>query len=200
MKKWKIIMIVCALSIACTACSGNKEEVDDKESAAEELTTEEAYVEEKAEIEKYTLSSETEDVSIEIGIPSIFEQTEYNSDSWLALQIPGEDEESSTQLMMYLEADNSIDVSKSIAEEVNYLLSANSDEEVQMIDQITIQADNYEWFYITYVLEGLEGFKFYSILENGSAVVGTIENIGNDSESFNIDEFIQQIDKTIVID
>ncbi len=188
MKKWKLIVAMVVLCVTCTACGENKEET----------ITEETYIEEKAEFENYILSSETEDVSIEIGIPSIFEQTEYSSESWLALQIPGKDEDSSVQLMMYLEADETIDVSKSMREEVNYLLSANSDEEVQMLDQITIHADNYEWSYITYVLEGLEGFKFYSILENGSTIVGTIENIGNDSESFNIDEFIHQIDKTIV--
>ena len=200
MKKWKWLAVVCTLCVVCTACGGNKEENEAEEVNTEEASTEEAFVDEKAENVKYTLASETEDVSIEIEIPAIFEQTEYSSESWLALQIPGEDEESSTQLMMYLEADDTIDVSKSMAEEVNYLLSANSDEEIQMIDQIKIQADNYEWNYITYVLEGLEGFKFYSVLENGSTIAGTIENIGNDSESFNIDEFIHQIDKGIAAD
>ena len=198
MKKWKWMMIVCALSLVCVACAGNKDENETEEVKAEEVSTEEAFVEEKDEFEKYTLASETEDVSIEIGISSLFEQTEYSSENWLALQIPGEDEDSSTQLMMYLEPDESVDVRKSLIEEVNYLLSANSDEEVQMTEQITIQADNYEWSYITYVLDGLEGFKFYSILENGVAIVGTIENIGNDSEAFNMDGFIHQIDKTIV--
>ena len=193
MKQWKWLAAVCTLCVVCTACGGNKEE-------NVEVSTEETFIEDKAEFEKYTLASETEDVSIEIEIPAIFEQTEYSSESWLALQILGEDEESSTQLMMYLEADESIDVGESMAEEVNYLLSANSDEDLQMIEKIKIQADNHEWYYITYVLEGLEGFKFYSVLENGSTIAGTIENIGNDSESFNIDEFIHQIDKGIVAD
>ena len=193
-------MMVSAFSIVCTACAGNKDVNEAEEVIIEEALTEEAYVEEKAEIVKYILASETEDVSIEIGIPSIFEQTEYSSDSWLALQIPGADDESSTQLMMYLEADKTIDVGQAMFEEVQYLLSANSDEEAGVDASVIFHGEHYEWNCLEYELEGLEGFKFWSELENGSVLAGTIENIGNDSESFNIGEFIHQIDKTIVIE
>ena len=200
MKKLRMILSVLILTLTCTACGGNKDENEADEVIAEESSTEEAYVEEKTKIEKYTLSSETEDVSIEIGIPSIFEQTEYSSESWLALQIPGKNEESSTQLMMYLEADKTIDVGQVMFEEVKYLLSANSDEEIGVDASIIFRGEHYEWNCLEYELEGLEGFKFWSKLENGAVLAGTIENIGNDSESFNISEFIHQIDKTIVID
>ena len=85
-------------------------------------------------------------------------------------------------------------------QEVRYLLSANSDEEVEVDDSIIFHGERYEWNCLEYELEGLEGFKFWSKLGNGAVLTGTVEKIGNDSESFNISEFIHQIDKTIVID
>lgn len=194
MKKWKWIISIVVLSIICTACSANKEETKTDEVTLEEEKTE--------EVQKYTLYSETEEVGIEIGIPASFkfEQTEYSSESWLALQIPGKDEDSSTQLMMYLEADETIDVGQTMFDEIQYLLSANSDEEVGGDSSIILHGENYEWNCLEYELEGLEGYKFWSELENGSVVAGTIENIGNNTESFNIDEFIYQIDQTIAIE
>lgn len=201
MKMRKILLCVFILSCICVGCGGDKEETVEEaviEKEHDESVQKESVPTEEMKI--YSLSSETDDVSIEIGIPGVFQQTEYCSDNWLALEIPGDDEESSTQLMMYLEADESVDVKEAMLEEVNYLMSANTDdwEKVDRVEEIS--ADYHEWAYVTYELDGLEGYKLWCDLENGTTLVGTIENIGNNPEPVDIHELVSQIDATIRVD
>lgn len=196
MRKWKWITAVILFCVFCTACSGNKEENETDEVIAEE----ESDNEEGQNLQMYTLASEIENVSIKLEIPGEFQQTDYSSESWLTLEIPGENEDSSTQLMMYLEADESVDVKKNMVEEVNYLMSANTDdwEELDYVEGVS--AKHYEWSYVTYELDGLKGYKFCAKMENGSTLAATIELLGDNPKPFDIVTFIHQIDKGIIED
>lgn len=196
MKKCRILSFLLVMVLILAGCVKNEADAD--ENYTEEAETEEVQTENNTKM--YSLLSEVSDDSIEIGIPEEFQETEYLSDTWLALEIPGDDEESSTQLMMYLNADVTIDIEKSIQEEINYLLSANLDEWEPIETVQNISSDNREWFYLAYELEGLEGYKMWTELESGSVLVGTIENIGSNPKAVDIEKLILQIDGTINAD
>ena len=201
MKKMKMILAVLVLVLVCTACGKDEDKSDEKgqNTVATERSEDNDLGEEQADSREskiYTLASETRNVSIEIGIPGEFQDTEYTSESWLALEIPGEDD-SSVQLMMCLEADTSADVEKAMFEEVNYLISANADEKAKIGSTKKICANNYDWVYITYEMDGLKGYKFWAEMKNDVVLAATIESLGENPDEFDIETFLRQIDETV---
>lgn len=205
MKKMKMILAVLVLVLVCTACGKNEDKSDevDENNVVAEKSEDSNLGETKADSKEnkiYTLASETRDVSIEIGIPGEFQDTEYTSESWLALEIPREDDNSSIQLMMYLEADTSADVEKAMFEEVNYLISANADEKAKVGSTKKICANNYDWVYITYEMDGLKGYKFWAEMKNDVVLAATIESLGENPKEFDMETFLRQIDETVKIE
>ena len=81
--------------------------------------------------------------------------------------------------------------------EVDYLLSANTDEEMTE-DVLTISEGGKVWSYFNYSMEELEGCRIWTTLDNGGILACTVENIGEKPEQIDAEKLISTFLSSII--
>lgn len=208
MKKIIIIGLIAAASMIFTGCGGK--ENDDKKAAGQ---VEENVPDTDADGQSDTSDSPeetdapavdgvsvlcTDDKSISISVtrPEGFEDSEHSSEHQIAFQRLGADGTSSTQLNLRLMIEDADTVMTTAQQEVEYLLSANSDGGT--VGEVQTQTTGEKQFsYFTYSQEGIEGYRIWTDLDNGCILSCTVENIGSGLEPLAIDSLAQIISASI---
>ena len=210
MKKLIIIGLIAVASMVFTGCGDKKNEdknaVPDQveDSVTDDTDTEQitdtangsADTDTPNEDGISTLCTDDKSISVTVTRPEGFDDSEYSSEHQVAFQRLGADGTSSTQLNLRLMTEDENTVMTTAQQEVEYLLSANSDGgaagEVQ-----TQAAGEKQFSYFTYSLEGIEGYRIWTALDNGCILSCTAENIGSGLEPLAL-ESLTQILSTIV--
>jgi hypothetical protein len=210
MKKLIIIGLIAVASMVFTGCGDKKNEdknaVPDQveDSVTDDTDTEDitdtangsADTDTPNEDGISTLCTDDKSISVTVTRPEGFDDSEYSSEHQVAFQRLGADGTSSTQLNLRLMTEDENTVMTTAQQEVEYLLSANSDGgaagEVQ-----TQAAGEKQFSYFTYSLEGIEGYRIWTALDNGCILSCTAENIGSGLEPLAL-ESLTQILSTIV--
>ena len=210
MKKLIIIGLIAVASMVFTGCGDKKNEdknaVPDQveDSVTDDTDTEDitdtangsADTDTPNEDGISTLCTDDKSISVTVTRPEGFDDSEYSSEHQVAFQRLGADGTSSTQLNLRLMTEDENTVMTTAQQEVEYLLSANSDGgaagEVQ-----TQAAGEKQFSYFTYSLEGIEGYRIWTALGNGCILSCTAENIGSGLEPLAL-ESLTQILSTIV--
>ena len=210
MKKLIIIGLIAVASMVFTGCGDKKNEdknaVPDQveDSLTDDTDTEDitdtangsADTDTPNEDGISTLCTDDKSISVTVTRPEGFDDSEYSSEHQVAFQRLGADGTSSTQLNLRLMTEDENTVMTTAQQEVEYLLSANSDGgaagEVQ-----TQAAGEKQFSYFTYSLEGIEGYRIWTALDNGCILSCTAENIGSGLEPLAL-ESLTQILSTIV--
>ncbi|MEH2949347.1 hypothetical protein [Sporofaciens sp. JLR.KK001] len=210
MKKLIIIGLIAVASMVFTGCGDKKNEdknaVPDQveDSVTDDTDTEDitdtangsADTDTPNEDGISTLCTDDKSISVTVTRPEGFDDSEYSSEHQVAFQRLGADGTSSTQLNLRLMTEDENTVMTTAQQEVEYLLSANSDGgaagEVQ-----TQAAGEKQFSYFTYSLEGIEGYRIWTALDNGCILSCTAENIGSGLEPLAL-ESLTQILSTVV--
>ena len=208
MKKLIIIGLIAVASMVFTGCGDKKNEdknavpdqVEDSvtdDTDTEDITdTANGSTDTPNEDGISTLCTDDKSISVTVTRPEGFDDSEYSSEHQVAFQRLGADGTSSTQLNLRLMTEDENTVMTTAQQEVEYLLSANSDGgaagEVQ-----TQAAGEKQFSYFTYSLEGIEGYRIWTALDNGCILSCTAENIGSGLEPLAL-ESLTQILSTIV--
>ena len=143
------------------------------------------------------LCTDDKSVSITINRPEGFEDSEFSSEHQVAFQRIGADGTSSTQLNLRLMTEDENTVMTTAQQEVEYLLSANSDGTGNVGEMMSQQAGNRQWSYFTYSLEGVEGYRIWTTLANGCVISCTAENLGSGLEPLTVDYLLQILEASI---
>lgn len=199
MKKLVTLLLILSMCVSLAAC-GDKDGQKEEDQAGEEEKEQDADSGDAGENEKksdsgemYTLTTEDGEVSIQVRNPEGFEAAEYASDTWLCFECPGSTEGASTQYAMSLFEQEAAEVAETMRQEVEYLLSANSEDEVQSPEVQTVEAGGRQWSYFSYGMEELEGYRVWTALENGCIFACTAENVGADLESLDIESIVAEL-------
>lgn len=210
MKKLIIIGLIAVASIVFTGCGDKKNEdknavpdqVEDSvtdDTDAEDITDTangSADTDTPNEDGISTLCTDDKSISVTVTRPEGFDDSEYSSEHQVAFQRLGADGTSSTQLNLRLMTEDENTVMTTAQQEVEYLLSANSDGgaagEVQ-----TQAAGEKQFSYFTYSLEGIEGYRIWTALDNGCILSCTAENIGSGLEPLAIESLTQILSTAI---
>ncbi len=210
MKKIIMLGLIVAVSMMFIGC-GKKEEKKKEatpqvqEQAPDETASEgEASGEDaagEADTEKVdgesTLCTDDKSVSVKVIRPEGFEDSDYSSEHQVAFQRLGADGTSSTQLNLRLMTEDENAVMAGAQQEVEYLLSANSDGgTVGEVQSQTVGEKQYSYF--TYSLEGTEGYRMWTSLDNGCVLSVIAENIGSGLEPLTAEYLIQILEAAIV--
>ena len=190
-----IVGLIVALSIVFTGCGDKtekKEPVDSEKkgdsaqvtqadmTAGEEQTQ---GVDESGDDGVSPLSTEDGSVRISIVRPEGFEDVEFSSEQQVAFQRMGGDGTSSTQINLRLMAEDENAVITEAKQEVEYLMSANTDEQGAVIGEIqTASEGERQWSFFSYSLAGEEGYRLWTSLSNGCILSCAVENIGSGLE------------------
>lgn len=204
MKKIAMLGLVLLLCMGMAGCKG-EEKVKEDEAASQEDTgedQEDAKDAEDLQIEGDTekvfdLYTEDKSASIQIKMLAGYEESDYSSETSLAFQCPQEGSDNVTQLNLRLVTDSEENVVTTAQQEVQYLLSANSDGEGVVNEVQSISEGERQWSYFTYSLEGLEGCRMWTSLGNGCVLSCTVENLGSAQEPLNIDGLVQELNAAI---
>ena len=210
MKKLIIIGLIAVASMVFTGCGDKKNEdknaVPDQveDSVTDDTDTEDitdtangsADTDTPNEDGISTLCTDDKSISVTVTRPEGFDDSEYSSEHQVAFQRLGADGTSSTQLNLRLMTEDENTVMTTAQQEVEYLLSANSDGGA--VGEVQTQAVGEKQFsYFTYSLEGIEGYRIWTALDNGCILSCTAENIGSGLEPLAI-ESLTQILSTVV--
>ena len=142
------------------------------------------------------LCTDDKSISISVTRPEGFEDSEHSSEHQIAFQRLGADGTSSTQLNLRLMTEDADTVMTTAQQEVEYLLSANSDGGT--VGEVQTQTTGEKQFsYFTYSQEGIEGYRIWTDLDNGCILSCTVENIGSGLEPLAIDSLAQIISASI---
>lgn len=210
MKKLIIIGLIAVASMVFTGCGDKKNE--DKKAVSDQV---EESVTDAADAEDITdtangsadtdtpkedgisaLCTDDKSISVSVTRPEGFDDSEYSSEHQVAFQRLGTDGTSSTQLNLRLMTEDENTVMTTAQQEVEYLLSANSDGGA--VGEVQTQAVGEKQFsYFTFSLEGIEGYRIWTALDNGCILSCTAENIGSGLEPLAI-ESLTQILSTVV--
>lgn len=210
MKKLIIIGLIAVASMVFTGCKDNENE--DKKAVSDQVEdsvtdntdaediTDMADGSTDADAPKEdgisTLCTDDKSISVTVTRPEGFDDSEYSSEHQVAFQRLGADGTGSTQLNLRLMTEDENTVMTTAQQEVEYLLSANSDGGA--VSEVQTQAVGEKQFsYFTYSLEGIEGYRIWTALGNGCILSCTAENIGSGLEPLAL-ESLTQILSTIV--
>ena len=212
MKKVVILGLMIITSIMMVGCGGKEKTEDDEKGAAKQSQEDIPAVQEadladagqsgEGEPETggidgvSTLCTDDKSISITVNRPEGFEDSEFSSEHQVAFQKVGEGGAGSTQISLRLMAEDENSVMTTAQQEVEYLLSANSDGGA--VGEVQTQAVGEKQFsYFTYSLEGIEGYRIWTALDNGCILSCTAENIGSGLEPLAL-ESLTQILSTVV--
>ena len=210
MKKLIIIGLIAVASMVFTGCKDNENE--DKKAVSDQVEdsvtdntdaediTDMADGSTDADAPKEdgisTLCTDDKSISVTVTRPEGFDDSEYSSEHQVAFQRLGADGTGSTQLNLRLMTEDENTVMTTAQQEVEYLLSANSDGGA--VSEVQTQAVGEKQFsYFTYSLEGIEGYRIWTALDNGCILSCTAENIGSGLEPLAL-ESLTQILSTVV--
>ena len=210
MKKLIIIGLIAVASMVFTGCGDKKNEdknaVPDQveDSVTDDTDTEDitdtangsADTDTPNEDGISTLCTDDKSISVTVTRPEGFDDSEYSSEHQVAFQRLGADGTSSTQLNLRLMTEDENTVMTTAQQEVEYLLSANSDGGT--VGEVQTQTTGEKQFsYFTYSQEGIEGYRIWTDLDNGCILSCTVENIGSGLEPLAIDSLAQIISASI---
>lgn len=211
MKKIVILGLIVVTCMMMAGCKGKEEKKNEDQKTAEQSqeqtsdTTDTASNELPEEEGASTtgvdgvpaLCTDDKSVSITINRPEGFEDSEFSSEHQVAFQRIGADGTSSTQLNLRLMTEDENTVMTTAQQEVEYLLSANSDGTGNVGEMMSQQAGNRQWSYFTYSLEGVEGYRIWTTLANGCVISCTAENLGSGLEPLTVDYLLQILEASI---
>lgn len=210
MKKLIIIGLIAVASMVFTGCKDNENE--DKKAVSDQVEdsvtdntdaediTDMADGSTDADAPKEdgisTLCTDDKSISVTVTRPEGFDDSEYSSEHQVAFQRLGADGTGSTQLNLRLMTEDENTVMTTAQQEVEYLLSANSDGGA--VSEVQTQAVGEKQFsYFTYSLEGIEGYRIWTALDNGCILSCTAENIGSGLEPLAIESLTQILSTAI---
>ena len=211
MKKLIIIGLIAVASMVFTGCGDKKNEdknavpdqVEDSvtdDTDAEDITDTangSADTDTPNEDGISTLCTDDKSISVTVTRPEGFDDSEYSSEHQVAFQRLGADGTGSTQLNLRLMTEDENTVMTTAQQEVEYLLSANSDGTGNVGEIMSQQAGNRQWSYFTYSLEGVEGYRIWTTLANGCVISCTAENLGSGLEPLTVDYLLQTLEASI---
>lgn len=208
--KRMMIGILVASSILFTGCKDKEDKKEPEDTAKQEISTEVKGADVTAGVDQPKKPDEnavdgiaalcTEDGSVRISIarPEGFEDVEFSSEQQVAFQRMGADGTSSTQINLRLMAEDENTVIATAKQEVEYLMSANTDEQGAMISEIqTLAAGDRQWSFFSYTLAGEEGYRLWTSLSNGCILSCGVENIGSGLEPLVADNLVQMLSASI---
>ena len=144
-----------------------------------------------------TLSTEDGSVKISIARPEGFEDVEFSSEQQVAFQRMGADGTSSTQVNLRLMAEDENSVITTAKQEVEYLMSANTDDQGTVGEIQTLSAGERQWSFFSYTVAGEEGYRLWTSLANGCILSCAVENIGSGLEPLAADNLAQMLSASI---
>lgn len=209
MKKIIIVSLVIITCMMMAGCKGKEEEKDKEpkspeqsqvsdmtDAAGNELPDEEGT--DAGGVDGVSaLCTDDKSISITINRPEGFEDSEFSSEHQVAFQRVGADGTSSTQLNLRLMTEDENTVMTTAQQEVEYLLSANSDGTGNVGEVLSQQAGERQWSYFTYSLEGVEGYRIWTSLANGCVISCTAENLGSGLEPLTVDYLLQTLEAAV---
>lgn len=143
------------------------------------------------------LCTDDKSINITVNRPEGFEDSEFSSEHQVAFQKMGEGGSGSTQISLRLMSEDENSVMVTAQQEVEYLLSANSDG-TGVVEEVQSQpAGSRQWSYFTYSLDDTEGLRSWTSLSNGCVVSCTVENLGTGLEPLSVDTMLQLLDGSI---
>lgn len=140
-----------------------------------------------------TLSTEDGSVKISIARPEGFEDAEFSSEQQVAFQRLGADGTSSTQINLRLMTEDENTVITTAQQEVEYLLSANTDDQSTVGEIQTLASGERQWSYFSYTLAGEEGYRLWTGLSNGCILSCAVENIGSGLEPLTPESLVSML-------
>lgn len=116
----------------------------------------------------------------------------------MAFQRIGTDGTSSTQINLRLMAEDENVVITTAQQEVEYLMSANTDEQEASVGEIqTLAEGDRQWSFFSYSLAGEEGYRLWTCLSNGCILSCAVENIGSGLEPLAADSLVSMLSASI---
>lgn len=203
-----LVMITCIMMAGCNGKEEKKEEekesteqsqeqgADTTDAVGNELPDEEGTDTEGVDGVS-SLCTDDKSISITINRPEGFEDSEFSSEHQVAFERVGADGTSSTQLSLRLMTEDENTVMTTAQQEVEYLLSANSDGTGNVGEVQSQQSGERQWSYFTYSLEDLEGYRIWTSLANGCVISCTAENLGSGLEPLTVEYLLQTLEAAI---
>ena len=196
MKKIVILGLIVVTCMMMAGCKGKEEKKNEDQKTAEQSQEQTSDTTDTVDGVP-ALCTDDKSVSITINRPEGFEDSEFSSEHQVAFQRIGADGTSSTQLNLRLMTEDENTVMTTAQQEVEYLLSANSDGTGNVGEMMSQQAGNRQWSYFTYSLEGVEGYRIWTTLANGCVISCTAENLGSGLEPLTVDYLLQILEASI---
>ena len=205
-----IIGLIVASSIVFTGCGDKTEKKEPADQAKQETSADVNQADLKAGQEQLkepvagedngisALTTEDGNVRISILRPEGYEEAEFSSEQQVAFQRMGGDGTSSTQINLRLMAEDENAVITAAKQEVEYLMSANTDEQGSVIGEIqTMTGGERQWSFFSYSLAGEEGYRLWTSLSNGCILSCAVENIGSGLEPLAADTLVLMLSAAI---
>lgn len=194
-----LLGLLMAVSVAVSGCGDRKaketeealqQEISGGEGKPEAVQGESGAAENPEGGEDGVCTLYTDDKGFGVGIvrPEGFKEAEFSSGYQAVFQRMGADGTSSTQINLRLMEEDG-DAAAAIArQEVEYLLSANSDEEGTAGELQTLAVGERQWSFFSYSMTGTEGYRFLTGLSNGCTLSCSVENIGSGLEPLSAEQ------------
>ena len=214
--KRMIIGFIAAVSIIFSGCGDKQEKKEASDSAGQEISSEaegadaaagedrqeepdeNADANENGDDGISVLSTEDGGVKISVSRPEGFEDVEYSSEQQVVFQRMGADGTSSTQINLRLMAEDENAVLTTAKQEVEYLLSANTDEQGTTVGEVQALAEGErQWSFFSYSLAGEEGYRLWTSLSNGCILSCAVENIGSGLEPLTPESLVSMLSAAI---
>lgn len=204
-----LIGLIVASSMVFTGCGDKDEKKDTPDTAKQEASAEATGADVTAGVDQpkekdenaidgiSTLSTEDGSVKISIARPEGFEDVEFSSEQQVAFQRMGADGTSSTQVNLRLMAEDENSVITTAKQEVEYLMSANTDDQGTVGEIQTLSAGERQWSFFSYTVAGEEGYRLWTSLANGCILSCAVENIGSGLEPLAVDNLAQMLSASI---
>ena len=210
----KRIMIgfIAAVSIVFSGCGDKQEKKEPSDTAGQEISSEtegadvaagenlQEELDENVGVDENevdgnsVLSTEDGSVKISVSRPEGFEEVEYSSEQQVVFQRMGADGTSSTQINLRLMTEDENAVFTTAKQEVEYLLSANTDEQGATVGEVQALAEGErQWSFFSYSLAGEEGYRLWTSLSNGCILSCAVENIGSGLEPLTPESLVSML-------
>lgn len=214
MKKIKILLLAGMLCLSVTACK-SEDKSTEEQSAGDEAAEDSQKGEDSADLEiskqspeeqdsvqadkgeYYTLYTEDKQTSIQVKIPVGYQPLEYSTETWLDFESSEKSGHSSSQLIMTLLDKSETEAAEMMKQEVQYASSANATGDVTIEEtQSETKGDRQvSYFHYAYTTEDMktDGYRFWTMLQNGRVFTCTIENKGTGAAVPDIEAAIDEI-------
>lgn len=215
MRKIKILLLACIVCLSVAACKSgdqpDEKKADENETIQEDskkdgssadldisqegLDGEDSTQSDKREY--FTLYTEDKQRSIQIQSPEGYQPLEYSTETWLDFEMSDKSGQDSSQLMMILLDKSEAEAAEMMMQEVQYISSANATgdiiiEEIQSKNEEGRDVSYFHYFYITEDIK-TEGYRVWSMLQNGCIFACTIENKGIEAAAPDIEGLVQEL-------